>query len=154
MIQFIPLCIHDKGLRPLCSRFSRTKDIFDPRHPGVNRLDLARGLKDLYDFAKTTLKALIVMEENQLKCTSSLNLFARVDIGVYEFETNQFCWYVNEVTRGMGMTAMFGQCQPGELMNLFAEMSRVFPWYIDHASPNMVMTADEDMVERMRGMSL
>ena len=100
----------------------------------IGSRDRERGLRELCEFAEKSLEALITMEEQQLEGPTSLSWFVRLDVAVWQYDTDKYCFYVNEVTRGLA-TGLFTGNVADNAWSMYADLVAMLPGLIDGFSP-------------------
>lgn len=67
---------------------------------------LEQGHAELVEFVRQTYRSLCIQESQQLKKVSTIQMFARIDVGVME-EGGNYSFFVNEVERNLIGTVLF-----------------------------------------------
>lgn len=125
--------------------------LFDPVNTGLSDESLEKGYQDLVNFATITLSGLIIRERSQLGAHSSLTYFARLDIGVWEYEPNRFDFYVNEVTRGSA-TGLYCRGDMEEFTPFIDDLAASLPLWVDHAAPVPTNLIDPLFLTKIRSL--
>ena len=64
----------------------------------------AAAREQLYDFALATLNEVTQLERHRYPGDPSLNVLARVDVGIMQNEKGKYKYFVNEIERGVALS--------------------------------------------------
>ncbi len=95
---------------------------------GFDRIEMQEGLSELTKYTTTVYNKLVDLERKRLNTETSLWLFARLDIGLIEYERDSFSFFVNEVERGWG-TNLFAGENVALTAGLIGKLMRAIPEY-------------------------
>jgi hypothetical protein len=85
-------------------------------------------------FVEDTVAALIDIEnESRRDRTSSLSVFCRVDVAVYNDNTGKFHYYVNEIERSLTVGLFRSVCLSHSLSMINLAIRRFLPMYIQRS---------------------
>lgn len=94
------------------------------------RVDFERGKEEFRAFVCQTWRALLQLEQSQLRHETGLSLFCRMDIGIMMNPSGQYDFFINEVERTMASTMLINSIRESPFQLVVREIAHQLPAYV------------------------